>query len=70
MKRNSNIIHKLGTGLRERIDLLSAPTPEMQVLLLRLALQELQRRHYCASGRSGEAVNAAPGCAGRRYERF
>jgi hypothetical protein len=51
MERKSEVIRKLGAGLRERLPVEADLSPDMEVLVLRLAVQELERLHYGATRR-------------------
>ena len=56
MKPGNETTRLLGKRLRELVlDAVRAATPEMQALLLRLALLDAERRHYGA----GRACTAA-----------
>ncbi|HEU0159079.1 MAG TPA: hypothetical protein VFR00_07190 [Hyphomicrobiaceae bacterium] len=52
MHRTSETTRRLGQALRQEMPLCQPLPPELQALLLRLALAEAERRHYGASGRS------------------
>ena len=52
MHRTTETARRLGQALREEMPLSQLLPPELQALLLRLALAEAERRHYGASARS------------------
>jgi hypothetical protein len=52
MHRTDDTCRRLGQALRQQLPLTPALPPELQALLLRLALAEAERRHYAAPGRS------------------
>ena len=51
MKSTDRIPEALGKGLQERLPVQATP-PDMQALLLRLALREVERAHYGAESRT------------------
>src|SRR5262245_34321655 len=48
MYRTSETTRRLGQALREAMPLTQGLPPELQALLLRLALADAERRHYAA----------------------
>ena len=46
MHPHSEIVRQIGRVLRQHLGLTPLPSPELQVLLLRLAVREAERAHY------------------------
>jgi hypothetical protein len=49
------MIRLLGRVLRQHLGLTPAPSPELQALLLRLAVREVERAHYGGRRRNAAA---------------
>jgi hypothetical protein len=50
MQPHSEIIRLIGRVLRQHLAQAPAPSPELQALLLRLAVREAERAHYGGRG--------------------
>jgi hypothetical protein len=46
MQPHNEMIRQIGRVLRQHLGLTPTPSPELQALLLRLAVREAERAHY------------------------